>query len=320
MKAVTYRRYGPPNVLSLSSVPKPVPGGGQMLVRVHASSVTTADWRLRAAAFPGVMQIPGRLMFGLCGPRNPVLGSDFAGVVEEVGSDVSLFKPGDRVFGFAPRGAHAEYLIIEQMGAVTHLPQTLGFAEAAALPFGALAALVFLRDYGQVQPGQKVLVIGGSGGVGAYAVQIARAMGAEVTAVASAGNLELMQQLGAAQVRDYRVDSPVQTTDGFEVILDTVGAVSFAQARPGLAENGVFIPLNFGLKEIALAMVNKQLKIGISGDTRADLDTLVAMIDAGKLRPVIDRCYPLEQAVQAHAHVEGRHRKGAVVLTVQTAA
>jgi NADPH:quinone reductase-like Zn-dependent oxidoreductase len=315
MKAVTYRRYGPPSVLSVSSVPMPEPGAGQVLVRVHAASVTTADWRLRAAAFPGVMQVPGRLMFGLCGPRNPVLGSDFAGVVQAVAPDVTMFKPGDRVLGFG-RSAHAEYLTIDQAGAVAHLPPTLSFEQGAALPFGGLAALVFLRDYGRVQPGQKVLVIGGSGGVGAYAVQIAQALGAQVTAVASASSQELLQQLGAAHQRDYRAEPSVQTGDAFDVILDTVGAVDFRTARRGLAANGVFLPLNFGLREMLQAMVSKQIRIGVNPDTRADLESLLAMIDMGTLRPVIDRAYPLEHAAQAHAYVQTRHRKGAVILTV----
>lgn len=320
MQALTYRRYGPPSVLSLTNVPSPKVNATELLVRVHASSVTTADWRLRAAAFPGIMQVPGRLMFGLCGPRNPVLGSDFAGVVEQVGPEVTDFKPGDRVFGFG-KSAHAEFMVIDQTGAVTHLPPDLTFQQAAALPFGGLAALVFLRDYGQVQPGQKVLVIGGSGGVGAYAVQIARALGAKVTGVASAENLDLMRDLGAAQVRDYRAGPYLHPSDQFDVILDTVGAVDFAKARTALARSGVFIPLNFGVKEMLQALLNRsgpRIKIGVNDDTRADLETLVALSAAGQLRPVIDRIYPLEQAVQAHTHVQGRHRKGAVILAIQT--
>ncbi|MGH1353471.1 MAG: NAD(P)-dependent alcohol dehydrogenase [Thalassovita sp.] len=323
MQAVTYRRYGPPSALSIDTLPTPKPRARQLLVRVHASSVTTADWRVRAAAFPGVLQVPGRLMFGLCAPRNPVLGGDFAGLVESVGPDVTTFQSGDRVMGFSVSGAHAEYLTIDQNAAVAHLPAEMRFEHGAALPFGALSALVFLRDFAQVQPGQRVLVIGGSGGVGAYAIQIARALGAQVTGVASTGNQELMRELGASDVRDYRAGPFLHASDGFDVILDTVGAVDFAQARPALTRNGVFVPLNFGVTEMMQAAISgktgKRIKIGVSGDTQADLETLMSMVQAGTLRPVVDQIYPMEQAVQAHAHVEGRHRKGAVILDMQAA-
>jgi NADPH:quinone reductase-like Zn-dependent oxidoreductase len=322
MKAITYRRYGAPTVLSVSTLPNPKPSQGQILVRVQASSVTTADWRLRAAAFPGVMQIPGRLMFGLCAPRNPVLGSDFAGVVEEVAPDVTEFKPGDRVFGFGQK-AHAKYMTVDQDGCVLHLPDDMTFQQGAALPFGGLAALVFLRDFGQVRPGHRVLVVGGSGGVGAYAVQIAKALGAHVTAVASTGKLEFMQELGAQVVRDYRAGPYLHTDDAFDVILDTVGATDFAQVRTALAPTGVFVPLNFGLKEMMQSAVSgkdgKRIKIGINDDTRKDLATLLSFVREGQVRPVIDREFPMEHAVLAHEHVDGRHRKGAVILTMNAA-
>lgn len=325
MKAITYRRYGPPSVLSVSDRPIPKLQSGQVLVRVHASSVTTADWRIRAAAFPGLLQIPGRLMFGVFGPRKQITGMDFAGEVVEIASDVTGFKPGDRVFGNVTSGAHAEYVAISQSAALVPLPADMTFEQAAALPFGGLSALVFLRDFAKVQPGHKVLVIGGSGGVGVYAVQIARAMGATVSAVASADNQDLMRDLGASDVRDYRAGPYLHQADGFDCILDTVGAVGFAQARPALKAQGVFIPLNFGLKEIGQTLLptrrdGKVMRIGVSGDKPEDLKTLLDLVQQGQLRPVIDRTYPMDQIVQAHTHVQGRHRKGAVILTMGAAA
>ena len=185
MKAAVYETYGPADVVKIDSRPKPEPGATELLVRVEATTVTTADWRLRASAFPGGMWLPGRLMTGLFKPKNEVLGAEFAGVVEETGGEVTGFKPGDRVFGFAGHGAHAEYLTIDETAAVAPIPAGLDTLEAAALPFGAVAALAFLRDVAKIKPGQDVLIIGASGNVGVYAVQIAKAMGATVTAVAT---------------------------------------------------------------------------------------------------------------------------------------
>ena len=325
MKAVTYSKYGRPDVLRIENLPVPVLKSGHVMVQVHASSVSTADWRLRAAAFPGIMQVPGRLMFGICAPRHPVLGMDFAGTVTQVAPDVTAFKPGDRVFGFAGKGGHAEYLPIHETGAITRLPEGLSFAEGAALPFGGLSALVFLRDYAGLQAGQKVLVIGGSGGVGAYAVQIARAMGAHVTAVGSEENHPLLTSLGADQARDYRAGPYLFKGDDFDVIFDTVGAATFDQAKMALAPTGVFVPLNFGLPEIMAALLTsrtngQRVKIGVNEDRAADLQVLVNMWRTGGLRPVIDREYPMEDVVAAHTHVESRHRKGAVILTIREAA
>lgn len=324
MKAAVYRKYGPPEVVHIESVARPTPKPGEILVRVRAAGVTTADWRLRAAAFPGLIaKLAGRLMFGLFGPRNTVLGSDFAGEVAEVGAGVTAFRPGDRVFGFSPRGAHAEYLVIKAEGAVSHTPAGLTDTQAAAVPFGGQAALEFLDRFAQVKPGERVLIVGASGGVGAYAVQIAKALGASVTGVASAANRALVEGLGADAFVDYRAVDPATLSGPFDVVLDTIGVLDYPTVAPMLAQGGRFVPLNFGLGD---ALAGRRARrhghaviVKVNGDSKAGLKRLSDMIEAGRLRPVIDRVYPFDQIRAAHAHVEGRSRKGAVVLSLPDA-
>ncbi|WP_323768924.1 NAD(P)-dependent alcohol dehydrogenase [Marinovum sp.] len=319
MKAAVYRTYGGPEVVRIEETVRPEPGPGEILVRVAHGSVTTADWRLRAAAFPGVLAIPGRLMFGLRAPRQPVLGSEFAGHVAALGAGVTEFAPGQAVFGFVLQGAHADYLVVKASGAVLPVPDGLDLSEAAALPFGGLSALVFLRDFAQLTPGQRVLVVGASGGVGAYAVQIARAMGAEVTGVASGAHEGFVRSLGAEGFVDYRRQSLRGLETRFDAVIDTVGATDFAAVRAVLTPRGVFVPLNFGLREIGQALWarvfrRKRLRIGVSGDTKADLSVLAGWVVEGRLRPVIDRRFPLAEIRAAYALVETRHRQGAVLL------
>ncbi|MEQ9387002.1 NAD(P)-dependent alcohol dehydrogenase [Marinovum algicola] len=319
MKAAIYRKYGGPEVVRIEDTARPAPGPGEMLVKVAHGSVTTADWRLRAAAFPGVLAVPGRLMFGLRRPRQPVLGSEFSGEVVALGAGVTEFAPGQAVFGFVMQGAHAEYLVVKAAGAVLPVPEGLDPAEAAALPFGGLSALVFLRDYAKLAPGQKLLVVGASGGVGAYAVQIARALGAEVTGVASGAHEAFVRGLGAVGFVDYRRQSLRGLGSRFDVVIDTVGATDFATARAVLAPRGVFVPLNFGVREIGQALWSqvfgrRKLRLGVSGDTKADLRVLARWVEEGRLRPVIDRRFPLTEIRAAYALVEGRHRQGAILL------
>ncbi len=247
-----------------------------------------------------------------------MLGRDFAGVVEQVGAGVAGIRAGDRVFGVSGHGAHAEFLAVPAAGAVLATPAGLGDAEAAALPFGALSALVFLRDHARVRPGQAVLVVGATGGVGAYAVQIAAALGAEVTGVASAANLDLVRGLGAAHALDYGLPPPAGRD--YDVIFDTVGATTFGGEAGRLREGGVYVPLNFGLREGWQALTtrrgSRRVAIGVSGDSRADLETVAGMVADGRLRPVVDRTYPLERIADAYRDVETRHRRGCVVVTV----
>jgi NADPH:quinone reductase-like Zn-dependent oxidoreductase len=323
MKAAYYDRYGDTEVISIRELPIPVIGDTHILVKVKSSAVSTADWRFRTSNFPGVFWLPGRLMAGLFRPRRKVLGTDFAGEVVKTGASVDRFDVGDRVFGFCMHGGHAEYLAIDAEKAISKIPDSLDFDMAAAVPFGALAALVFLRDFAKVQAGQKVLIVGASGGVGVFAVQLARLMGAEVTGVSSAKNLDLVRSLGADHVIDYNAEDFCNTGE-YDVILDTVAATSFGECKPALTANGLFIPLEFGLREIWQTLMTsmrrgKKVIVNVSGDSAKDMDYLSDLLERGEIRPVIDAVYPLDQIAEAHARVEGRHKTGAVVVSVSNA-
>lgn len=321
MKAAVYDRYGPADVLRVESIEKPEPKDGELLVEVHASAVTTADWRIRASAFPGYAWLPGRLMFGVFAPRNKVLGTDFAGKVAAVGTGVSDFGVGDEIFGFSGKGGHAEFLTVSANGAVARKPAILDFGEAAAVPFGAMAALVFLRDFAKVQPGQKVLINGASGGVGVFAVQLAKHFGAQVTGVCSSGNKKLVKSLGARDVIDYTRQDFAQSGRQWDVVLDTVGKTSFSQCRTALTPEGRYVPLEFGFREFIQALATSASKgqrvlVGVSGDKKADLEFIASLLQSGKLKPVIDKRYPLRKIADAHRRVESRHKTGSVVITV----
>lgn len=329
MQACIYESYGTADVVRLGEVARPRVKAGEVLVKVHAAGVTTADWRFRAAAFPRGSQLAGRLMLGLFRPRNPVLGMDFAGVVAAVGKNVTRFQVGDRVFGATSpmrRGAHAEYAVVKESGAIVRTPAGLTDQQAAAIPFGGTSALAFLRDFGRVRPGQRVLIVGGSGSVGTWAVQLARHLGAEVTAVSSTRNLELVRSLGAHRVVDYTAGDPLgDEGKTYDLIFDTVGVTSFASSRDRLSPQGTYLPLNPGPKEMWQGLLTsrskgKRVKAAISGNTRAGLEVLVELIETGALKPIIDRVYPMARIADAHRHVEGRHKRASVVIDIVPAA
>lgn len=323
MQACIYEEYGSADVVRLGDVERPAVKASEVLVRVGAAAVTTADWRFRAAAFPTGFKLLGRLMLGLLRPRNPVLGMDFAGTVVATGKAVTRFQVGDRVFGATSpmrRGAHAEFVSVHESGAVIKTPAALTDQQAAAIPFGGSSALAFLRDFGRLRRGQRVLIVGASGAVGSWAVQLARHLGAEVTGVCSARNLELVRSLGAHHVIDYNARPIAQGDQRYDLVFDTVGVTTFAGIRPSLAERGTYLPLNSGLREIGQALVTsrraQRVKYAVSANTREGLETLVQLIEVGALRPVVDHVYPMAQIAQAHRHVEGRHKSGSVVLTM----
>jgi NADPH:quinone reductase-like Zn-dependent oxidoreductase len=322
MKAAWHDRYGSADVIEIREVARPEPKDNEILVQVFATTVTTADWRFRASEFPRIMWLAGRAMAGLFSPKNRVLGAEFAGRVVAKGKDVTLFKGGDEVFGFSMAwGAHAEYIVIAEDGPVVKKPANVGYDEAAAAPFGANTALTFLRDFAKVQPGQKVLIAGASGGVGVWAVQIAKHLGAEVTAVTSTGNVDLVASLGADRVIDYRKDSYWESGDEWDVILDTAGTTDFAHAKRVLAPKGIFLPVEFQGREILQALRSKvfggkQVMLRVSGDSRENLAHLARLMESGEIRAVIDSHYPLEAIADAHRRVEGRHKRGSVVVTV----
>lgn len=323
MKAAIYERYGPPEVVKMRDIPRPDPGPEEVLVRVRATSVTTGDWRQRAAAYPGILWLPGRLFSGLFRPRHKVLGSEFAGEVAGLGEGTTDFAVGDRVYGMSQRGAHAEYLVIPADKAIAPIPEGLSFDEAAALPFGGLCALVFLRDFAALTPGMRLLVVGASGGVGSYALQVGKALGAEVTGVASTPHLDYLRKLGADHVIDYTRDEIARPGAGYDVILDTVGAVDFFGVAPALTDRGLFLPLNFGLREMIQALWfrrpgGQRVLLGVNGDSKEDLEQLSGMVAQGQVQPQIDSGFAFDDIRAAYVRVEGRHRTGSVVVSMET--
>jgi NADPH:quinone reductase-like Zn-dependent oxidoreductase len=306
MKAVVCTRYGPPEVLELREVPKPVPGDAEVLIKIHATTVAAGDVRTRAFKVPLLEWLPARLYLGVTRPKRPILGLELAGDVAEVGKDATRFKPGDPVFAFAGFGfgAYAEYLCLPEEskaakdGLVAIKPSNMTYAEAAAATGGALTALSFMRKAG-IQGGQRVLIYGASGSIGTFAVQLATAFGAEVTGVCSTANVDLVRALGADKVVDYAREDFTTTGETYDVIFDAVAKSSQSHSRRALKEGGIFLSAH-----------------GSATVEPGDLMVLKDLIEAGKLRSVIDRSYPLEQIVEAHRYVEQGHKQGNVVITV----
>jgi NADPH:quinone reductase-like Zn-dependent oxidoreductase len=307
MKAAIYKRYGSPEVLHLTEIEKPVPKDNEVLIKIHATTVAAGDIRMRGFKVPTKFWLPMRLALGLMGPKNKVLGMEVSGVVDTVGRDVERFGVGDEVLaatGFG--GGYAEYICLPEIDVVGRVvievakkPANLTFEEAAAVPVGGMTALGFLRN-ANVKDGQKVLVYGSSGSVGTYAVQLAKNCGAQVTGVCSASNLELVKSLGADVVIDYAKEDFTKKGQSFDLVFDAVGKLSSSHAEGSLTENGVFLS-TWG---------NPSMEPN-------DLSTLSGLIEAGKLKVVIDRTYPLEQIAEAHRYVETGHKKGNVVITVE---
>lgn len=316
MRAAVYRKYGPPEVVSIEDVPKPVPGDRDLLIKMVASSVTSGDARLRAFNIPKPFAIPGRLAIGIFGPRKKVLGAEFAGTVEAVGKAVTKFKPGDRVFGIDVYGCHAEYKLVREDKCVAAMPDGLSFEDAAGVPFGGVTALDFFNR-AKIRPGQKVLINGASGCVGAYAVQLAKHFGAEVTGVCSSGNAELVRSLGADRVIDYAVTDFTAEGGVYDLIMDTAGTASFARCAPVLAADGALLMV-LGVPEDTFRRPKggKRIIGGVSAERPEDLRLLAELLAAGKIRPVIDRTYRLEDIREAYAYVDTGRKRGAVVLTI----
>jgi NADPH:quinone reductase-like Zn-dependent oxidoreductase len=323
MKAIVYRCYGPPGVLKYEDVDQPTPADDQLLVRVHAASVNPLDWHYMRGT-PYVM----RLEVGLGAPTDSSMGVDFSGTVAAVGKRVTRFKVGDDVFG-GRDGAFAQYVVISETGAVALKPGNLTFEQAAAAPVAALTALQALRDKGQVKTGQKVLINGASGGVGTFAVQIAKSLGAEVTGVCSTHNVELVKSLGADHVIDYTRADFTQGTERYDVIVDNVGNHSLMDYRRVMTPQGIFVivggpkgdwigPLSGPLKAKVLApFVSQKFEFFIASLARADLDILRDLMQNGKVTPVIDRTYPLTDVPAAMQYLETGHVRGKVIITVQ---
>ena len=322
MKAVTCRRYGPPEVLRVEEVFQPTQKADEVLVRVNASTITSGDTRMRAFKGAGIFWLPMRLLFGVLRPRNPVTGMEFAGTVVAIGSAVTGFRVGDAVFGMKIGGANAEYVAVSEKGAIAAKPENLNFEEAAAVPFGALAAVAFLRDFSRLKAGQRVLIYGASGAVGVFAVQIAKHFGAEVTAVCSAANVGLVKELGADFIIDYTTADFTKFNETFDVILDTVGATSFSRSKRVLSRNGRHVFLVQSLTQLLQALwtslrPGKRVICGISGgNSKEDLILVSGLIKSGEIKPVIDRTYGLSDIVAAHRFVDTGRKRGSVVLAI----
>jgi NADPH:quinone reductase-like Zn-dependent oxidoreductase len=318
-----YDRYGPPEVVRLEEVEKPTPKDDEILVKIHATTVTSGDWRARSLAMPPGFGVMGRLFFGISKPRQPILGTELAGEVESVGKNVRRFEIGNQVFAFpgASMGCHAEYRRVREDGPVALKPSNLSYPEAASLSFGGVTALDFFRR-GKLAKGEKVLVNGASGGVGTAAVQLAKHFGAEVTGVTSTNNLELVRSLGASHVVDYTKDDFTKNGETYDIIVDTVGTAPFARSKGSLKDGGRLLVVLGGFGDLLRApwaslTSNKKVVAGPAAERVEDLRVLAELAESGELKPVIDRSYPLEQIVEAHRHVDSGRKRGSVVVTVQ---
>ncbi len=327
MKAVVYMNYGSPDVLEIRDIKKPAPNDDQVLIKVRAVSVNPLDWHFMEGT-PMIMRAMGT---GLRKPKDPRLGVDMSGEVEAVGKNVTQFKPGDEVFG-AKSGALAEYICVRADRAIVRKPANITFEQAAAVPIAAVTALQGVRDKGKVQPGQKVLINGASGGVGTFAVQIAKTYGAEVTGVCSTRNLELVRSLGADHVIDYTKEDFTKGEQHYDVILDNVGTQPLSGFRRVLRPNGICVMIGGGgpndggligplfrpVKAMVMSpFISQKMGMLMANITRDDLTFLANLMQSGKVTPVIDRTYPLSQIAEAMRYLEKGHARGKVIITFE---
>ena len=301
MKAAICTKYGPPEVVEIQERPKPIPKDDEILIRVRATTVASGDCRVRGANIPAVYKPMMILMYGIGKPRQPVFGTELSGQIEAVGKDVTGYKPGDSIFAMTgmKMGAHAEYIVLSAKGKIVPKPDNISYEQAAAIAFGGTTVLSFFRK-AKLQKGQKILVYGASGAVGTSAVQLAVYMGAEVTAVCSGINTELVKKLGAKKVIDYTVEDFRKGNESYNVIFDAVGKITKSSCKNVLAKNGRYITVSGGL----------------ASERIEDLQLLGELAKSGLYTPVVDRVYPIEQIVDAYDYVETGRKKGDVVITL----
>lgn len=304
MKAAVYNKYGPPEVVQVKDIPKPTPKNNEVLIKNHATTVTRGDSRIRSFIVPSAVDwIMGKLFLGVFSPRRKVLGMELSGEIEAIGKNVSHFKVGDQVFGSTypgfKFGAHAEYVCLPENGVIAIKPSNMTYEEAAPLPSGGAAALVFIRTTAKIKKGEKVLINGASGCLGTYGVQLAKYYGADVTGVCSTGNLEMVKSIGADHVIDYTKDDFTQGKEKYDLVFDAVGKSSAQKCRNILAPNGRYTTTDG------------------PEPTRDDLEFLREIIEEGKLKTVIDRRYPLDDIVEAHKYVDTGSKKGNVIITFE---
>jgi NADPH:quinone reductase-like Zn-dependent oxidoreductase len=330
MKAIVSTEFGPPDVLQLQEVEKPTPKDNEILIRIYATTVSYGDLVARDFKnitprqfnMPFLFWLLARISFGLGKPRVKILGSEFAGEIEATGKDVKRFKAGDQVFGYRGQsmGAYAEYVCMPEDGVVASKPANMTYEEAAAVPSGGMTALYILRG-ANIQSGHQVLINGASGGIGSHAVQLAKYYGAEVTGVCSTPRLEYVKSLGADKVIDYTKEDFTTSGETFDLVFDVLGKSSFSRVKGSLKQNGSYLLASFKMRPL-LQMLwtkitgGKKVICALSPQRTEDLISLKELIEAGKIKSVIDRCYPLEQTAEAHRYVEKGHKKGHVVITL----
>ena len=327
MKAVVWTAYGPPDVLQLREVETPTPKENEVRIRIHATTVTAGDCEMRSLRLPPFLALPMRLYIGLRKPtRRTILGMELAGEIESLGKDVSLFKEGDQVFAATGlgQGTYAEYVCLPEEpeeGVLATKPVNMTYEEAAAVPVGGLEALLFLRQAG-IQSGNKLLINGAGGTIGTFAVQLAKHFGAEVTAVDSTAKLDVLRSIGADQVIDYTKEDFTQSGATYDVIFDVVGKASYSGSMRSLSASGRYLSANPTLSQMirrrwTSTTSSKKAIIGGADATTEDLLFLKELIEAGAVKSIIDRCYPLEQTAEAHRYVETGQKKGHVVVIVE---
>lgn len=334
MKAIIANKYGSPEVLQMGEVKTPTPKDNQVLVKIHAVSINFGDLLVRDFpkvtprnfSMPGILWLPTRLTLGIRKPRQPIFGSEFSGVIESVGKDVTRFNVGDEVFGYRSMnmGANAEYLAVNEDSLIAPKPDNMTFDEIATVPYGALTALHILRKM-DIKTGQKILINGASGGIGMFAVQLAKAYGAEVTGVCGTARVEMVKALGADHVIDYTQEDFTQNGETYDLIFDVIRKSSFKKVKNSLTQNGRYLLASFKMKQIFQMLwtsrfSKKKVVCAMAGENLQDLLQIKDLIDDGTLKTVVDRSFPMEQAPNAHRYAESNARKGRVVINIANSA
>jgi len=318
MKAAVLNKYGPPEVLHIEDINKPVPKADEVLVKVIAAGVNSGDSRIRGARFPEGFGFIARLAFGIFRPRTKILGNTFSGTIEEIGSEVKNLKVGDLVFGMTgmKMSAYAEYLTVKE-NKVSYKPANISNEAAAALSFGASTALFFLADKAQIKKDQTILINGASGSVGSFAVQIAKFYEANVTAVCGTDNVQFVKSLGAEFVIDYKEEDIFRSEQKYDLVMDTVGNISIDKALKLLNENGKFLMLVGGLKDLIKALLargSKKIIAGSATEKKEDLEFLMSLVSSGKIKVIVDKVFNLNDIVQAHKLVDSGRKRGNIVV------
>jgi NADPH:quinone reductase-like Zn-dependent oxidoreductase len=320
MKAIVCTKYGPPEVLQLKELEKPVPKDDEVLIRVHSTTVTSGDVWIRSSTYSPWFWLFGRIMYGVTKPRKKIPGNELSGEIEAIGKDITKFKVGDKIYGIiwstSFGGSYAEYKCLPENG-VAIKPTNMTYEEATAVPIGGLTALVLLRK-GKIQKGQKILIYGASGSVGTFAVQLAKYFRAEVTGVCSTTNVKMVKSLGADKIIDYKKEDFTKNGQTYDVIFDAVRKMSFSRCKDSLTKKGVYITVDWPLLTAFWTSIVSHRKVvfGIANKIE-DLTFLRELIESGKLKSVIDKVYPLDQITDAHHYVEKGHKKGNVVIKIK---